>query len=110
MRASDLIGCDVYDADGAQLGKVHDLRFEADGRPGTAAWRCRLTAVVCGRTAIGHRLGYGTGDMRGPWPLSVVFTHRRQRCQEIAWSDVAHFDRPRITLSTRSRQQSGSKR
>jgi hypothetical protein len=54
---------------------------EADGRPGTAAWRCRLTAVVCGRTAIGHRLGYGTGDMRGPWPLSVVFTHRRQRCQ-----------------------------
>lgn len=34
MRASDLIGCDVYDADGAHLGKVHDLRFEADGASG----------------------------------------------------------------------------
>jgi len=34
MGASDLIGCDVYDGDGAHLGKVHDLRFEADGASG----------------------------------------------------------------------------
>jgi len=34
MGASDLIGCDVYDGDGADVGKVHDLRFEADGASG----------------------------------------------------------------------------
>jgi len=34
MGASDLIGCDPYDGDGADLGKVHDLRFEADGASG----------------------------------------------------------------------------
>jgi len=33
MGASDLIGCDVYDGDG-DLGKVHDLRFEAYGASG----------------------------------------------------------------------------
>jgi len=32
-RATSL-AADVYDGDGADLGKVHDLRFEADGASG----------------------------------------------------------------------------
>jgi hypothetical protein len=97
MRATDLIGCDVYDSLGEHLGHVHDLRFEAEGTPGTS-WRCRLTGFSCGRSSIGHRLGYGTGDMAGPWPISALFTRWTGRRLEIDWNDVASFDRPTIVL------------
>jgi hypothetical protein len=103
MRATQLLGCQVYDADGELLGRVHDLRFEASspsaGRK--TGWNCRLTGLACGRRApVGHRLGYGTADMAGPWPLSTIF-RRRRHSLEINWSDVARFDRPRIDLKRR---------
>jgi hypothetical protein len=69
MRATQLLGCQVYDADGDLLGHVHDLRFEAS-RPSAGhktGWNCRLTGLACGRRSpVGHRLGYGTCDMAGP--------------------------------------------
>jgi hypothetical protein len=106
MRATQLLGCQVYDADGDLLGHVHDLRFEASS-PSTGhktGWNCRLTGLACGRRSpVGHRLGYGTGDMAGPWPLSAIFRRRRQRSLEINWSDVANLDRPRIELKRRRR-------
>jgi PRC-barrel domain protein len=97
MRATELIGCGVYDSRGERLGHVHDLRFEADGEPGPA-WRCRLTGIACGRTSIGHRLGYGGGDMAGPWPISVLFRWHTSRRLEIDWTDVERFERPKIVL------------
>jgi hypothetical protein len=101
MRATDLIGCAVLDTDGQLIGHVHDLRFETTGSNETG-WRCRLTGFACGKRApLGHRLGYGTGDMAGPWPLSVVFGRIRQRSIEIDWADVTRFDRPRLHVSGR---------
>lgn len=105
MKASDLIGCDVYDSDGIRLGRVHDLRFElsvGQGRP----FHCELTGIDCGASAaVGHRLGYGTGDMAGPWPLSVLLTrYRRRSLQTIRWTHVAGVAEGRIRLrTTRSR-------
>jgi sporulation protein YlmC with PRC-barrel domain len=97
MKATELIGCDVYDSRGEHLGHVHDLRFEADGEPGPT-WQCRLTGLACGRSSIGHRLGYGTGDMAGPWPISVLFRRRHGRRLEIDWRAVERVERPTITL------------
>jgi sporulation protein YlmC with PRC-barrel domain len=97
MKANELIGCDVYDSRGEHLGHVHDLRFEADGEPGPY-WRCRLTGFACGRSSIGHRLGYGTGDMAGPWPISALFRKRHAHRLEIDWSAVERVERPTITL------------
>jgi hypothetical protein len=103
MRATQLIGCRVYDADGQLLGHVHDLRFEATPPPPDqdTGWTCRLTGLACGRTAIGHRLGYGMGDMTGPWPLRALFTRGYQRRLEIDWTDVTRFQRPRIDVRRR---------
>jgi hypothetical protein len=104
MRATQILGCEVYDADGEPLGHVHDLRFEAgppdkDRRTG---WRCRLTGFSCSRRSpLGHRLGYGTGDMTGPWPLDRIFRRRRERSLDIDWSDVTRFERPRIDVARR---------
>jgi hypothetical protein len=94
----------VYGADGELIGHVHDLRFEAHGPGGDASsgWRCRLTGIACGkRSPLGHRFGYGTGDMAGPWPLSAVFRRLRRRSIEIDWADVASFERPRVRLRHR---------
>lgn len=104
MRATDLIGCAIYAADGEQLGHVHDLRLESDGRPEDGDWRCRLTGLVCGSSAIGHRLGYGTGDMAGPWPLTTLLGRWRRRSLTVPWRDVEGLQPGRITLRTSRRQ------
>jgi hypothetical protein len=101
VKATDLIGCDVYGADGVRVGRVHDLKFElstSGGRP----TGCRLTALDCGTSAaIGHRLGYGTGDMAGPWPLSVLFERYREKSlRTVRWADVAEVAGRRIALRT----------
>jgi sporulation protein YlmC with PRC-barrel domain len=55
IRASDLVGCIVQDESGRRLGRVHDLRAEADER----GW-C-LVALVTGRLGLLTRL-VGTGE------------------------------------------------
>ena len=99
MKATDLIGCAVFAVDGEQLGHVHDLQLESDGRPADGNWRCRLTGLVCGgRIAIGHRLGFGVGDMAGPWPLTALFGRRHQRRLTVPWREVDQLQPGRITL------------
>jgi sporulation protein YlmC with PRC-barrel domain len=99
MWATDLIGCDVYDAAGARLGRVHDLSFAMSGGDGTPV-RLRLTGLSCRDTvAVGHRLGYGTCDMAGPWPLDAIFRRSGRRATvRLDWTDVATIERRRITL------------
>ena len=104
MKATDLIGCAVYAADGEELGHVHDLRLEADGRPEDGSWRCRLTGLVCGSIAVGHRLGYGVGDMAGPWPIGALLRRRHQRSLTVPWRDVDQLQPGRITVHTTRRQ------
>jgi hypothetical protein len=101
MRATELLGCTVYDADGEVVGHVHDLRF--DPLPGSTDWTgYRLTALACGDSAaVGHRLGYGHRDMAGPWPLTWIFRRRGRKARLVAWSDVTSFERPRIEISRR---------
>ena len=101
MRATELLGCTVYDSDGEVVGHVHDLRFEP--RPGTTGWTgYRLTALACSdRAAVGHRLGYAQRDMAGPWPLSWIFRRRGRGALLVAWSDVTSFRRPRIEIRCR---------
>lgn len=109
IRATHLLGCAVLDVDGEFIGRVHDLRFSASGGR-DAGWRCRLTGIACGtRAPLGHRLGYGTGDMAGPWPLSVVFRRRRQRWIEIDWSDVTSVQRPHLHVSRRRAEYGGER-
>jgi sporulation protein YlmC with PRC-barrel domain len=103
MRAAALIGCQVYDADGQRLGTVHDLHFslqpQADGN-----LACRLDALECGGIGLGHRLGYGEGAMRGPWPFPQLFRRLARRSLVIPWSQITAVRRPRIDTSARRDQ------
>src|SRR5205085_2374502 len=100
MRASELLGCELYDVDGVLIGHVHDLRFEARPASGRAV-SYRLTALQCGSASAGHRLGYGHGDMAGPWPLKWAFQRAAHRSLIVEWSDVAKIRRPRIDVCKR---------
>lgn len=103
MRAAELIGCHVYDAAGEPLGTVHDLHFsvhtQADGNRA-----CRLDALECGGLGLGHRLGYGEGAMRGPWPFPQLFRRLARRSLVIPWSEVTAVRRPRIDISAQRDQ------
>jgi hypothetical protein len=98
VRTSELIGCRVYDADGQDVGAVHDLHFRLRLRPdGSRA--CQLDALECGDIGFGHRLGYGEHAMRGPWPFPPLFRYLARHSLIVPWSAVTSFDRPRIDIS-----------
>lgn len=103
MRAAELIGCQIYDGDGHLVGTVHDLRFRMHTRP-DGIQACRLDALECGGIGLGHRLGYGEGDMRGPWPFPQIFRRLARDSVAVPWSQVTAFNRPRIDISSRRDQ------
>lgn len=82
MRASEIIGRRVLDPHGRDIGRVHDIRIE---RSGDAYRICGLTV---GPVAVAQRLGYGRGQMNGPWPLTVLFRALASRSLFVPWADV----------------------
>jgi hypothetical protein len=103
MRATELMGCVVFDGDGELIGHVHDLRLEAVRAGGASDdVRYRVTGLQCGGAAVGHRLGYGHGDMAGPWILSALVRWMRRKSVVVEWRDVARFEAPNIYLNRRS--------
>ncbi|HEU5385288.1 MAG TPA: PRC-barrel domain-containing protein [Streptosporangiaceae bacterium] len=103
MRASELIGCQVYDAAGQDVGTVHDLHFRMQQRP-DGSRVCQLDALECGGIGFGHRLGYGEHAMRGPWPFPQLFRHLTRRSLAIPWTEIDVIDGRRIDISSRRDQ------
>jgi hypothetical protein len=100
MRASDLLGVQVYDRDGVHIGAIRDLHLEAESAPvgdsGRPAYR--VTAVECGPIGIAHRLGYGHRAVNGPWPLDVLLARATTHSWMVGWHQIATLDMKRITL------------
>jgi hypothetical protein len=100
LRVSDLLGSRVLAADGTELGKVREVRVVQDGpaHQGLQA-AMRVDALLVGRGAIGGRLGYHHGQVRGPWLLRVVFRGAQRTVRVIpldavaGWDDEAHLVR-----------------
>jgi sporulation protein YlmC with PRC-barrel domain len=79
IRASDLIGCQVQTESGKRLGKVHDLRVQAN-RDG---WT--LAGLILGRGGLIARLIGGDGP--------AVYEG-----DVIAWETIVRFEDGRITV------------
>lgn len=104
MRIAELLGCQLFDRDGDQVGTVHDVRFIADGPPyATGKPSYRLTALIVGGKAVGDRLGYVRHEMKGPWPLPQLFQRLGRHSYLVPWEDVTRIDRPRIETRCRAR-------
>ena len=103
MRTSELIGCQVYDAEGQPVGTVHDLHFRLEAGSG-GSQVCQLDALECGGIGFGHRLGYGEHAMRGAWPFPQLFRYLARRSLAVPWSEVTEVNHPRIDISARRDQ------
>ena len=103
MKAVELIGCQVYDVTGEPVGTVHDLHFRLDSRA-DGSQACVLDALECGGIGLGHRLGYGEGSMRGPWPFPSLFRRLARDSVAVPWAHVTAFRRPRIDIGVARNQ------
>src|SRR5215218_2242776 len=73
MRLSDLLGAEVVDGTGGSAGRVHDVRLVQDGPVvGGFGAALRLDGLLVGRRAVGARLGYDRGKMKGPLPVKLL--------------------------------------
>jgi hypothetical protein len=98
MRLSDLLGSEVFEADGTSLGHVRDVRLVADGRPiGAFGPALRVHGLLVGRGSTGARLGLARSRMRGPWLLKVVFGRRPRHL--VDWSDISSLGEKTVRLS-----------
>jgi hypothetical protein len=88
---------DVVALDRRQL----TVRRASTGKPAY-----RLDALIVGGRAIGDRLGFTRHEMKGPWPLTVLFRRLARRSYLVRWEDVTRFDRPRIEIRHRARDLS----
>jgi hypothetical protein len=99
MRLSELLGSEVVDRDGRSAGRVHDLRLQQDGPviDGFGA-SLRLHGLIVGRGALGARLGFDRGDVKGPLLVKLVvgwLGHRRY----VAWEQVRELEPGRVRIS-----------
>lgn len=97
MRASELIGLDVYDAGGQRLGVVTDLRCVQDGPLRGSMQAPRVAALIVSRRHTGSLLGYDRRGQQGPWLIRTVLQRLHRHAVLIPWQSVADTS-DRITL------------
>jgi sporulation protein YlmC with PRC-barrel domain len=88
MRASDLIGRDVVDAQGTQVGVVTDVRCVQDGPLRGTNAMLRVDALLVSRHHTGSVLGYDRRK-QGPWGVRMVVKFLHRKMQVIPWRDIS---------------------
>ena len=91
MRITDLIGKPVFAADGASLGKVHDVRLVRESPYGEAG-ALRVDGIIAGRGGIAVRLGYASSDLTGPWLLTTLLGRMARHAVFVPWSGLSVQD------------------
>src|SRR3954447_17793285 len=101
MRLSDLLDCEVRDADGRTIAHVHDVRMVQDGPiQGTFGAALRVQGLVVGRPALGARLGLDRADVKGPWILKAFFRAIRTDLS-VSWEQVRSIEQHRIVIAAK---------
>jgi sporulation protein YlmC with PRC-barrel domain len=97
MRASDLIGLDVFDSADKRIGEVVDLRCRQDGPLIGAMQAPRIAALIVSGRHTGSLLGYDRRGQQGPWLIRIVVQALHRHAVLIPWEDIADTA-GRITL------------
>ncbi|GAB3489900.1 PRC-barrel domain-containing protein [Flexivirga lutea] len=110
MRAVDLLGLAAVDTAGRSLGKVHDVRLEtgAPPTPDSGEPAFAISALLIGKAGYAHRLGYGRGQMAGPWPLTSFFRRMANRSVLVPWSDVTEVGTHQVTVRIDQREHNAA--
>lgn len=89
MRASDLLGREVFDAQGRKVGICFDVRcLIEEGSEGDRP-KLRIGAVLVSPRRAGALLGYERGHTKGPGVLAALVGWFHRGSVMILWDDVA---------------------
>ena len=99
MRLSDLLHSDVFDEQGNAYGSVDDVRMIQDGPLLGAFAAFRVEGLVVGSGALGVRLGFHRGKVKGPWPLKALFGRLESRARYVPWEQVTSYDAGRVVFT-----------
>jgi hypothetical protein len=94
MRASDLIGLDVYDVADKRIGVVTDLRCVQDGPLRGSMQAPRIAALIISTRHTGSMLGYDRRSQQGPWLIRLIVRFLHRDAVLIPWERVADTTGP----------------
>lgn len=97
MRASELIGRDVVDRAGRQVGVVTDLRCVLDGPRRGALPAPRVEALMISQRHTGAVLGYDRQAQQGPWLVRAVIRWLHRGLRVVPWT-LVESHQPTVTL------------
>jgi hypothetical protein len=100
---SDLLRSTVTDAEGREVGDVHDVRLVQDGPllDGFGA-ALRIDGLVIGAASLSVRLGYHRHQVKGPFVLKAIFGALERRARFAPWKEVARWDGSVVHLRCRA--------
>ena len=89
LRVGSLFGRPVLDADGRDVGRVHDLRVRRDGPiiPGFGP-ALRIEGIIIGTGSIASRLGLDRPDITAPWPLHLWAKRAARTARFVPWEHI----------------------
>lgn len=101
LRVGLLFGRRVIDADGHDIGRVHDVRLRRDG-PVIAGFgpALRVEGLIVGEGSRATRLGLDRTDITGPWPLSAWGKRAAHRAHFVPWETLDARDDGYLTSLT----------
>jgi hypothetical protein len=94
MRASDLIGQDVYDAADTRIGVITDLRCVQDGPLRGSMQVPRVAALIVSTRHTGSLLGYDRSDQQGPWLIRIIVQLLHRHAVLVPWEQLADITGP----------------
>jgi hypothetical protein len=104
MRASEVLGARVIDAQGREIGVVQDLRARREAAGASAAVRGRflIVAVVVGGDGIlaraAHGWGFAADRAQGPWLLRRLTKRAVERSLVVPSELVESWDPAQLRL------------
>lgn len=100
MRLSELIGSNVVDEDGRDLGPVRDVRLRRREPPGGNDLEIAGLVVGGGRFAApAHAWGFAEGRARGPWLLAALFRQAAAQARFIPADRVLEWHSPKVKMA-----------
>jgi uncharacterized protein YrrD len=100
MRLTDLLGAEVVARCGQPAGRVHDVRLVQDGPVvGGFGAALRLDGLLVGGRAVGARLGYERGKMKGPLPVKLLTGWLHHDGRYVEWNRIRSIEPDRILIS-----------
>ena len=101
MILGDLLGTPVHDVTGTRLGRVADVRFILDGKPGQLLADARLLGIVVSPHSAASFLGYERTGLTQPWPVAGLLRWRHRGSFLVMWADIARISDASVELRDR---------